>query len=76
MGDGIIGRIDGLQTFLTSNANSYISSLDHADIIGAITNRERHHVEGVFDQFDNKGLLKRGDTTANDSFTSSPEVQQ
>jgi len=76
LGDSIIGRVNSLQTFLTANADSNISSLDHADIIGTITDRECHCTEAVFDEFDNKSFLKRGDATANDAFASSPEVQQ
>lgn len=42
LGDSIIRRVDGLQTFLSSDANSNVSSLDHADIVGPITYSEGH----------------------------------
>jgi hypothetical protein len=50
--------------------------LDHADIVGTVTDRKGHYVEAIFDELDNKSFLKRGDTTANDALASSPEVQQ
>lgn len=41
LGNGIIRSIGGLQAFLTTDANANMSSLNHAYVIGAITNGKR-----------------------------------
>lgn len=48
----IVRRVDSLETFFTSYTDTDIGSLNHRDIIGAITNCQAHGAETFLDKFD------------------------
>ena len=72
----IIRRVDGLQTFLTRDTNTDIRSLDHTDVVGAVTNSECHRTETVLDEPDDESLLQWGHTTADDAAALRREAEQ
>jgi len=56
--NGIIRRVDSLETLFTRNADANVSRLDHANIIGTISDGECHDAKTILDEPDNQGLLQ------------------
>lgn len=65
--NSIVGRVDSLQTFFTGDPNADIGSLNHADIVGTVSDRKCHNTQTVLHELDYEGLLERRHTTANDT---------
>jgi hypothetical protein len=64
--DCIVGRHDGLPAFFTSNTNTNVGFLDHGNIVGTITNGQRHDIKADLDKLDDGRLLRRAYSTAKD----------
>ena len=76
LSDGIVGRVDSLQTLLARDADTNVRSLDHADIVRAVSNRERHRPEAILDEFHHKRLLERRHTAADHALALHREPQE
>ena len=76
LADGVVGRHDGLPTFLAGDADADVGLLDHGHVVGAVADRQRHDVEAVLDQPHDGGLLARTDATAEDGLASLAEQQE
>ena len=74
--NGVVGRVDRLQTFFSRNTDSDIRSLDHTDIVGAVSDSKTHHSKVVLDQANNLGFLQGGNTAANDCVALGGEMQK
>jgi hypothetical protein len=74
--DRVVRRVDRLQTFLSGNADANVRRLDHANVVCTVTNRERHGIEAVPDEFDNQCLLFRRHTTTHDTLTQHSETKK
>ena len=53
-----------------------VGRLDHAHIVRAIPDRQRHRAKTFLDEPDDQCLLQRGDTTADDGFALDRETQE
>lgn len=60
--NGDIGRPGSLKTFNSRDSDSNVSSLNHADVVGTVSDGEKKSFEVLLDEFDNESLLKRGDS--------------
>ena len=47
--DGVVGRVNSLETFLARDTNADVRGLDHADIVGTITNGKGHRIPSFLD---------------------------
>lgn len=72
----VVRRVDSLQTLLTGNADTDVRCLDHADVVGAVTNGERHRTDAFLDERDNQRFLQWGDTAADHALALHRELQQ
>lgn len=61
--NGNVGRACGLETFNTRDTNANVRSLDHADVVGAVTDCEQNGLLVLLDELDDECLLQRGHTT-------------
>ena len=50
--------------------------LDHADIVGTITNSQCHGSQTIFDKLNDKGFLQRRDSAAHNAFALSGKPEQ
>ena len=65
----VVRRVDRLHTFLSGYTDANVRRLDHANVVRAVTNRERHGIEAVPDEVDHQCLLFRGHTATHDTLT-------
>lgn len=75
LSDGIVRRVDSLQALLSGDADSNVRSLDHANVVRAVTNGKRHGTNAILDQLDHKRLLEWGDTAADHALALHRESQ-
>lgn len=76
LSDGVVGRVDSLQTLFSRNSNSDISSLDHRDIVGSVSDSEGHDSEVVFDEVNDLGFLKGRDSAADDGVATGGQLEE
>jgi hypothetical protein len=76
LSDSVIGRIDGLKTFLSRDTDTDIGGLDHRDVVCAVSNGESHDAKVVLDEVDDLGLLERGDSAADDGVATGGELEE
>lgn len=76
MSDGVVGRVNSLQTLLSRDSDSNVGSLDHRDVVGTVTDGKRHDAEVVLDEVDDLGFLQRRDSAADDRVAASRQLKQ
>jgi hypothetical protein len=74
--NGIVRRVHSLETLLARDTHANVSRLDHAHVVGAVSDRERHHAEAVFDQSDHLRFLAGRDTASDDSLAAGRELDE
>lgn len=74
--DGVVRRVDSLQTLFARNTNADVGRLDHADIVGTITNGECHRADAFLDEANDEGFLQWRHSTTNDSFAKNRQAKQ
>ena len=74
--NSIVRGVHSLKALLSRDADSNVRSLDHTDVVRAVTNSERHRTKTVLDEPDDKSLLQRGHTTADDAAALRREAEQ
>lgn len=65
-----------MKTFFTRNTDTDISSLNHTDIVGTVSNCKRHDTQTILDQPHDEGLLERRHTAADDTLALHSETQE
>jgi hypothetical protein len=74
--NGIVRRVHSLETFLARDTHADVSCLDHAHVVGAISDRERHYAEAVFDQSDHLRFLAGRNTASDHSLAACGELDE
>ena len=67
MANGNIRTSGRLEAFDTTDSDTNMSSLDHTDVVGAITNGQQERLEIALDQLDDQGFLQGRHTTTKTS---------
>jgi hypothetical protein len=66
----VIGRVDSLETLLTSNAHAHVGFLYHGHVVGAITNSQGlHTLDTTFNKAYHLPFLVRRDSAGHDGAT-------
>ena len=75
--DRIVGRVDGLETFLARDSDADVRGLDHAHVVRAVADSERHGAgDTVLYELHDERLLLGGDTAADDRLAERAEAQK
>lgn len=73
LSNGHVGSSRGLKSFNTTNADTHMRRLDHGNIVGSIAYRQEKRFLVSLNQFDDKGLLERRNTTKGESTKPAPK---
>mmetsp|Transcript_3583 Transcript_3583/g.12644 ORF Transcript_3583/g.12644 Transcript_3583/m.12644 type:complete len:410 (+) Transcript_3583:39-1268(+) len=76
LADGIVGRASGLRALLAKDADANVRLQDHADVVGAVADREAHLVRVCLHVLDDLCLLDRRHSAADHRVTLGSQLQE